>query len=199
MSADNKLLDEITIGKNVGHSVYNLAWQPQKQKFYLITGQYAFPDYSYSWLQQPLLQLEGRDVQEVKQFFGNEKQTALRSEPGQPFTTVMPNGTSRNIDISELLRQFNYLSFEEVASAQNFDETLYPESKEIQLATFDGMVVNITLLRHQEKYWLKLNLSSTRLPTTQVSDYIEGNAFLYDGWFFKINSDTGRIMFNYMF
>lgn len=194
-SKNNKVLDEIMIGAKEERNVYHMALTTTGQEnLYLITGKYFIPQYEYSWLQQPLLQLENKQIQSI----ATDAKKITRDNPQLPYITYLPNKTFKTFDATLLERELNNLGFTKVLSAQNFDESIYPESKNYKITTFDGLIVDLTILSDGSDYWVKINLLSTNLPTAETNDYIEDNGFLYDGWYFRLNPDTGRIMFNFI-
>lgn len=194
-SKDNKILDEIMIGEKNDRNVYHMALPTIGSKnLYLITGKYFIPQNDYSWLQQPLLQIENKQIQYIE----SDNKKIIRDNPQLPFITILANKTTKEFNATLLESELKYIGFTKVVSAQNFDETLYPESKTYKITTFEGLVINLTILSNGKDYWSKINLSSTNLPTSEINDYIEDNSFLYDDWYFKLNNDTGRIMFNFI-
>lgn len=194
-SKDNKVLDEIVIGSKDERNVYYMALPTtNSDNLYLITGKYFLPQNDYSWLQQPIIELEDRQIQSIQ----TDNKKISRDNPQLPYVTFLPNKTFKEFNATLLERELKYVSFTKVISAQNFDETLYPETKDYKITTFDGLIITLTILSNNIDYWAKINLSSTNLPTTETNDYIENNNFLYDGWYFKLNTDTGRIIFNFI-
>lgn len=197
-SKDNKILDEMMIGAKEERNVYNMAIPiTNPENLYLITGKYFLPQNDYAWLQQPLLQLEDKQIQSIETDFSDTNKKIIRDNPLLPFINFLPNKISKEVDATSLERELKYIGFTKVISAQNFDETLFSENKKYKITTFEGLVINLTILSNNTDYWAKINLSSTNLPTMEVNDYIEDNSFLYDGWYFKLNSNTGRIIFNF--
>ena len=151
-----------------------------------------FPETLSSWLQQPLVSIEERNIQ---QFSLNQIQYS-RKDKSQAFTTSSPNKLSA-VKITQILQKFKYLSYEEVVSAQNFDDTLYPHRAEIVLTDFSGLVRHLEILTDNSTYWLKQTFSTTPLPTRETNDYIKNNSFLYDGWYFKVSPQEGKRLYTY--
>ncbi len=196
---DNSLLNSILIGNKEDRSVYYMgADASTPENVFLITGNYHFPEKVYTWLQQPILQLSPSQIKKIE-IINSEKNFVLnRNNENLPFTITLENKTVKNVNADLLLQGLNYLDAEKVISAQNFDNTLYSMQKTYKITTFDGLIVNLHLLHSGNDYWAEIKLSATNLPTSEISDYIENNTFLYDGWYFKIPANTGRLLFNYM-
>ena len=170
-----------------------LAKIPAVEGVFTISGKYAFPDKLSDWTQQPLLSLEKRDIQSIS--VGNKK--AFRNEPVQPFVISQKDRPSKVIGLENIERHIIYLPYIQVMSAQNFDDTRYPDCRNLSLALFSGLVYNLRICTDNQDYWAKLTLSTTTLPTSETNDYIRYNAFLYDGWFFKLPESTGRLLYQY--
>ncbi len=199
LTKDNQLLNSVLIGNMEDRGVYYIgADASTPEKLFLITGNYYFPENIYSWLQQPILQLSPTQIKQIEVIDAEKTFTLKRNNENQPFYTLLENKTLKNVNTELLLQSLNYVSAEKVISAQNFDNTLYPLQKTYKITTFDGLIVNLHLLQAENDYWAEIKLSSNNLPTSEISDYIENNTFLYDGWYFKIPFDTGRQLFNYM-
>ena len=84
-------------------------------------------------------------------------------------------------------------------SPEKFDESQYPYVEKIQISTFDGLVVDLSVYSNYEEYWLKIDISTTRLPSYKIKDYVETNSFLFKNWWFKLPQDEGKILFIFKF
>lgn len=185
--------NQLILGKRDNDNLVQFARIPSLPDIFTITGQFTLPEELSSWTQQPLLALETKDLQALK--IGDAK--VSRSDTTRPFIIFQNQHPVKLINLESLQRQIIYLNYEKVMSAQNFDDTLYPKHRHLELTTFNGLVYNLDILTDTQEYWLKLTLSTTALPTTETNDYIKNNAFLYDGWFFKLPDNTGRILYQY--
>lgn len=185
--------NHVIIGKKNSDDITRYMRIPSLPDIFTVSGQFALPDNLASWLQQPLLSLEAKDLQALK--VGDI--AVSRKEPIQPFIVFANKHPVRLAKLDQLQRQIVYLNFDSVISAQNFDDTRYPNRRNLQFTTFAGLVYQLNLFSDNQEYWLKLTLSTTALPTTETNDYIKNNAFLYDGWFFKLPESTGRVLYQY--
>ncbi len=150
---------------------------------YVIENKINFPTDIALWLQQPLLNLQPDMIKNIR----INSETFTRENKNDVYLTQ--NNLPYNAN--KITKPLELLLFTKVLSAQNFDDAKYPEQKEIELTTFDGLVINLTLYKGENDYWLKQKISTTTLPTTAVSDYVKNNAFLYDYWYFKLSQSTG--------
>lgn len=186
-----EILNSILIGGKTSKGLYRFAKVDTEPGIFLITGKFTLPKKLTSWLQQPLLSLT---PSEISAFTAGET-TAVRSDVVLPFKI---SGTEQNVDVNRFLNTLNYVSIDSVLRDKNFDKSLWSVTKKINIVTFDGMVVDLEIFTNQEEteYWTSVKFSTTTLPTTPINDYINNNAFLFDGWYFKLAPSTGRILFN---
>ena len=155
-----------------------------RKGFYTIENELVFPEKIILWLQQPLLSLNKTGIKSIT----INGQTAERKITENIYKT----NNQDTYKTDRLLKMVEFLLFEKVLSAQNFDEKLYQDKKTIELKTFDGMIVNLTLYKKDNDYWLKQKISTTSLPTANINDYVKNNAFLYDYWYFKLPRTVGQ-------
>jgi hypothetical protein len=186
-------LNHLILGKAGAENQTRFARIPSLPDIFTVSGQYTLPTELSSWIQQPLMSLELKDLQAVQ--IDGEK--VSRKAPAQAFIIFENNHPQKLVRLEVLERQLSYLGSEAVMSAQNFDDTRYPRRRQMAFTTFDGLIYNLELYADNQDYWAKLTLSATPLPTTETNDYIRNSAFLYDGWFFKLSAETGRTLFQY--
>lgn len=187
-------MESIIIGKETANGLYHFARPLDKEEIWLIDGSYILPDDNYSWLMQPILDYPAEIIEKVVISENNQiTLSASRSRSNYPFFTP----EQKTVPLDALLERFNFFITEKVLSAQNFDETLFPRHRRIELTTFSGMVTVVDLYYDSNDYWVKISLSTTTLPTASVNAYIRDNNFLYDGWFFKIPASNGKVLANF--
>lgn len=185
-----RILDSVRIGKAAAENLYHFAQTDGENDIFLVTGVFNFPQTIASWLQQPLLSIPPTDIRSLK--IG--EQTAVRSNLIVPFK-IKENG--KNTDVERFLTAFGFVAAYDVRRSADFDPSQYAEPKLITVSTFDGLVATLEIYNRENKeYWTSLKISTTTLPTTAVSDYIKSSAFLYEDWYFKLDPDIGRILFN---
>lgn len=185
-------IEHIIFGSHSSDKEATFLKRPTEDAIYTVNKYINFPETLSSWLQQPLVSIEERNIQ---QFSLNQIQYS-RKDKSQAFTTSSPNKLSA-VKITQILQKFKYLSYEEVVSAQNFDDTLYPHRAEIVLTDFSGLVRHLEILTDNSTYWLRQTFSTTPLPTRETNDYIKNNSFLYDGWYFKVSPQEGKRLYTY--
>lgn len=190
--AQGRVVEHILLGASTPDKEGTFAMRPTDTSIYTLNQYINFPKQLFSWVQQPITSIEENNIQQLKL---NNKQYR-RKDKGYPFQTQQGKDLAPS-DFAQILQIFQYLPFEKVISAQNFDDTLYPNRAYISLTEFDGLVRNIEILTDNNVYWLKQTFSTTPLPTRQTNDYIKNNSFLYDGWYFQISPIEGKRLFTY--
>ena len=190
---DNKELNRMLIYKRIGNEDNWLVRIPSEEKNFIISGHYSFPEDIQSWVQQPLMSMTINELQSLK----IDDLKVSRNGAGSSFTSPENKRLINESKLKTIISELGYLYFDDVLSAQNFDDTKYPYHRSFEFADFSGLVYHLNLYTDGYEYWAKLNLLTTSLPTITANDYIKHNAFLFDGWFFKLSTTTGRLLFQY--
>lgn len=190
---NGKLLDSIIIGNKTENRMSSFVRRSDREEIWRTDKAFDIPDEQYSWLLQPLLAYQPEIFESIEIINDTESKSIYRTDTVYPFT----DENKKEINPIALLERFRYLVAEEILSAQNFDENLFPNHKKIILTTFNGLVINIDLFNDRENFWLKISLSTALLITPTVNDYINSNAFLYENWYFKIPTSTGKVLRNF--
>ena len=183
----DNLLNSVVIGKAAEKEGYYFAKPQGKNEIWLIDGKYNLPKEFYSWIMQPVSELPPDMVEQIE----TDGKIVRRGNRIQPF--FGEKGISSSA--FGLADAAAYVTAENVLSAQNFDEAAYPKQKIIKFTTFQGLVVEYHLYSDNESYWLKITLSTTPLPKKSVNAYIRDNQIFYDGWYFKLSSSQGGLLF----
>lgn len=187
---EGKILDSVIIGTPTSNGLYRFAKFPDEDDVFLITGKYNFPKKTYSWLQQPLLSIAPNEIRALK--IGEQK--VSRQDILLPFIL---KGTTKEINISRYLNLFVYVAALDAKRQTNFTPDAWKKNSYIQITTFDGLVVDITVYGGEaDEYWANLKISANNLPKTYIKDYINDNAFLYNDWYFKLDKPTGTTLLN---
>lgn len=187
-----RVVEHILLGASTPDKEATFAMRPTDKSIYTINQYIHFPQELISWVQQPITAIEENNIQQLRLNNNQYK----RKDKGYPFQTLQGKDLTPS-DFAQILQIFQYFPFEKVISAQNFDDTLYPNRTDIKLTEFNGLIRNIEILTDNNVYWLKQTFSTTPLPTRRTNDYIKNNSFLYDGWYFQISPIEGRRLFTY--
>lgn len=190
--ADNKLLDDILIGKSADNHLYTYAWHPGSPDIWLITGQFTLPQYQYSWFQQPLFNYPSNIIKSVSSDYGNGTTMAIRLNSDTPFA----NQEMRPNELKPILAEFNYLIFENVVPSYEFAKETFPMHRRLKVTTFSGLINTLDIYSNGTQYWTEINLSASNLTTGNINAYIDDNKFLFDGWVFELAPESGEALFN---
>ncbi len=189
--AGEKLLDAYSFGNNDPYNQYRFFRPSGENKICQTETKFDFPQKFYSWLQQPLMQLLESDVREIKIIADNGKERLISRTA--EFLPLLDTDSSRSVNLQNFFDVTGFLSFTDVLSARNFSEDTALTGT-IDITLFSGLVYKMQLFRRNDSFWLKVNLSSTALPTAGIGDYIKDNAFLYDGWYFRLSTSKGKVL-----
>ena len=181
-------LNQICIGQQT-ESGLTFALLPKLKEIWLIDGNWQYPKDLYSWIMQPLLELSPTMIEKIKI---NQQQISRNNQ----FSEFSIND-SKNTSTKSFLDVFTWLPAIDVKPSFGFNPSEYKYQKEIELTSFDGLKIQISLFYNEQNYWTQISFSTTPLPTAAVNAYIKDNAFLYDGWYFKIPPSEGKIMSTY--
>ena len=186
-----ELLDSILIGKKKNNFWY--ASRVGSNQIYMISGGFALPDKLNYWLQQPLISLLPENVESMIIQSTTGQQLAYRLSEKSPFFNLKQQPTN----VIPLLDKFVLFNYQNVKQIQNTPlDSLQPE-KTIVLFPYSGLIYGIEIFKIEGEYWIRVDLSITKLPTKVASDYIKDSLFLYKGWAFKIDKKLGKYLTDY--
>lgn len=184
--ANNEQLDDITIGKEAQNPNYHFVKDNSQKNIWLADGKYELPKEFYSWIMQPISDIPPEIIEKINV----NNNIISRDNPHMPFITA----DKKIVQAGVLLDNATYIIALNVLSAQNFAPELYSEQESIYFTTFPGLVVGYHIYSDGKEYWLNMSLTTTPLPKQYVSDYIKENKIFYDGWYFKIPANQGKIL-----
>lgn len=186
-----KLLDFITIGKKKNEFRY--ASEYGKKQIYLISGNFDLPDRLYYWLQQPIVSILPDNIEKFIIQSSTGQQLAYRLSPKTPFFNLR----QKEVNVIPLLDKFVYFSYKNVKQIKNTPLDSLKPDRIIVLFPYSGLIYGFEIFKIEGEYWVKIDLSITKLPTRAASDYIKDSQFLYQGWAFKIDKNLGEYLINY--
>ena len=192
--AKDKVLDEILIGKNTTDNLYTYVRKKNDNHVWLVNNDFTLPQKLYSWFQQPLLNYAPEQIRSISTEFDGQDMKYTRTTPNNLYTDK--NGNKEALTLYTDV--FSFLTFQKVIPESEFKKEDFPLQRDIKVTLFNGLVTNINLFsNHEQKnFWARIKISSNRLPTYVVNDYIKNNSFYYEGWVFNLLPETGYILFN---
>lgn len=188
----NELIDQIIIGDRSENKLYAFAKQPDFDSIWLISNYFNLPKKRFSWFQQPLLNYTPDSIKSFKLIQNQEDASFYRTDKAKDFMTE----DNKPAHLKLFSEYFTYLIAHDVKKAQHFDLNAFPKHKKIELELFSGLITDIDIYTDDITFWIKIKIYADAITTFQIKDYIQNNEFLYDGWYFNIAEDTGRILYN---
>jgi hypothetical protein len=183
---DDKLLDSVIIGMQNQQKELFFARRNDKKEIWLVNGAFDLPDRDSSWLLKPLV---GLSKEYIAQIVVDDK-TIEREDKSQAFF----DSYGQLVNRTELFRVLSGVYAQDVMTAAQFENV---KSSVVQQRTFEvgawhGLKFVFKVYVVGADVWFNIKLSTDRLPTTKVTDYIKENAFLYDDWYFKAVSSQAN-------
>lgn len=191
--AQDTLLNEIILGGTTKDDIYSFVRHPNSNEVWMINNDFAIPQKTYSWFQQPLLNYAPNQIRMYKTQIDDQQIEYKRQRATDEFVGSM----GKNEPLHLLSDTFNYMTFTNVVKNTDFDKTQYPHQRNLQITLFNGLVTSMDIYADEglKNFWTEIKITPTRLPTMGVNDYIKNNAFLYDGWIFQLSPEIGNILY----
>lgn len=190
-TSDGKVIDSVIVGSKENNHRY--ARYSNNPTPFLVSGEYSLPNKLYSWLQQPLLQIDPPRVIAAALYNQEGEQSANRNL----YNSIFYNTKGDEVNLVELLNSLSNLIFTDVKEVNSINLDLYTLKRSALITSESGLRHQVDVFEKEGKYWITTKISSDTLPTKAVSDYIKDSTFLYQGWFFEIPIDTGKILSDY--
>ncbi len=179
---DEKILDEIIIGREADTKKYFYVMNPKNKDIWLADGNFNLPLKPEEWLLNPVLSVPKNAVESVtiaKSYVQREKQAAY-----------FFNEKGNRVFVEPLLNILYALNIVSAEKQKPEDEP----ARVIDVITFYGLEYIIKLYNKDNKIWAKIDLTTTSLPKSQVKEYINENSFLYEGWLFEIAPGQAHVL-----
>jgi hypothetical protein len=183
---DDKLLDSIVIGAQHQQKELFFARRADKKEIWLVNGAFALPFRDSSWILKPLVGLSKEYVAEIV----IDDKVVEREDKSQEFFD--PYG--QLINLTEFFRVLSGVYAQDVMTAAQFEsiKSSAVQQRLFEVGAWHGLKFVFKVYVLEDDVWFNIKLSSDRLPTTKVMDYIKDNAFLYDDWYFKAESSQAN-------
>ena len=112
---------------------------PQQEKIYHTTWQLKLPETIDSWVQQPLLSLNGTEIQKILK----NDIVISRNAEGAVFYDSRTKSPYHQFEYIQLFDIIGDLRFDQVLSSQEFDNGKYPYQQKLQIVTFGGLIAEL--------------------------------------------------------
>lgn len=181
-----KIVDSAVIAPHKEKNKYQYAILNGDNYLYQLSGKIAFSPYIAEWVKMPLLQLEDRQIKNIKsndfEVYREYASDALKS-----VTTKEPTP-----HIAKLTNDLWFLVADEIKEKNHFDLTSAQLVREYDIHLFSGIIYQLKIYSDNKDYWLNITLNKEFLVNNDAAVFIKENALLYENWFFKLSRDIGE-------
>ena len=186
----NQIVDSAIISKQNDKNKYHYALLNNDNFLYQLSTTIQLSSRINDWLQMPIINLSKSDIKQVD--FNDL--TFYRKSKNEKLMLVGTNYTKP--EIYRLLNNIRNINAEEIKHASNFKRDNHTYLNRFQLTTFDGVIYKIDLYKGDNDYWITVYLDKKQFISQTTYNRVKDNLILYNGWFFKINQDIGKILSN---
>ncbi len=187
-----ELLDFAVVAPKSEANRYHYALLNDLPYLYQIRGDFVPSNILMDWVKLPLLDIEENSIQRIdtnnfqvyRRFFGDELKLSETDEP--------------SYYISQLTDNFQKLYAEEIKHITNFNLNDVQKVKHYDIALLNGLTYEIDVYSDETNYWLNIRLNKALIADDFASKTLEESRILYEGWFFKIDSNKGHIISNFV-
>lgn len=180
------ILDLATIAPKDKNNKYHYAKLNQTGFVYQLEGDFSLSPILADWLQMPILHIAYNQIKRIK----TDNFDVYRRFKAEELKDVQSGR-----EVPQMQRFANYLWYlgaNEVRHATHFKKQDFELKKTIELTTLNGVIYHISLFHNGNDYWLNIKLGREKLISGDAPFILKENKTLYEGWFFKINPDTGE-------
>ena len=189
---DGKVIDNAKIFSKNDNNKFYYALLNDTDYLYQLNGNFEFSSLVMDWVQMPLLALAEKNIKRIQ----TDDFNVFRRFQSEELKTV---DTHINVpQIQNLLQNLWYLTAEEIKTGNHFEKDKFPHSKKYEITMLNGIIYTLNVFYDDNEYWVSLKLDKEKIASIEAKRIIEENNMLYDGWFFKINNETGAAIVNFI-
>ncbi len=189
---NDKILDDIIVGQKQNN--YYLVKEKNSQSIFLVTGDFTLSTKLSNWLQQPLFSLMKKNIKSIILQSNTGQQIVFQPDNEREFYTPQ----QKMVDIENLVEVFADFRYLNVKKEENTPTKDTKAEKIIVLYTDTGIIYKIDVFNIEDNYWIKPQMEISKLPLTAGYNYYQDSKMLYNGWIFKIDSDLGKFLSEYI-
>jgi hypothetical protein len=188
LDAKGDIIESVIIYPREKNNTYAYATRNDDGLLYQIKGNFAFSPNFMDWVKMPILQLNYDDLKRIKSA-NFQVYRRFRGDEFKNVETDTPISFMRGLTVN-----LWYLMADDIKQEKHFDKTAFPEKTTLELTTLDGVVYILTFYHNDNEYWLNISFETELFAKNTAKTLLEENRLLYDGWFFKINPDKGKLI-----
>lgn len=182
------LVDEMIVGTADKSGNYFFARHPNENAVWLIDGDFKLPIISEQWILRPILSIPENSIEQIT----IDGKTIAREKGLERFE----DSRGMKVDAQALMTVLKGLFADDALNKESFEKTKTDgkTKHQIEITTFFGLKFDCTVYETPSEMWIKINLTTTPLPKSVVSDYIKETRFLYDEWYFSVSPSQQKIL-----
>ncbi len=155
---------------------------------YQLNGDFSLSSNVADWLQMPLFSWDNNNIKRIKaDNFEVYRRTSSADFRMSGSNMICPQ-------IANLISNFCYLIAEDIRHATHFELSRYQKMGYFEIFLFGGLLYKINLYQGEDGYWIRVRMDKGGLINQPSLNILKENSILYDGWYFKINTDKGKLI-----
>lgn len=187
------VIDEVSIAPRDEKNKYHYAKLNNNNLLYQITENLFLSSLFMDWVQTPLVSFTFNEVKSIK--YGDY--IAYRRFSNEELKSITDN--KENPYLRGFISNLWNLTAEKILYKSEFDKDKYKKIMSFAVTTFDNVIFNFDIYSDQKEFFISINPVADMLITHFAQKQLNESLVLYDGWFFKINSDIGTSITKFVF
>lgn len=182
---ENQLLDALVFAPVVDVDNQRYARLENRPFVYTINATERFSGNAESWLPYPLLSITQNIVEEFE--WNGEVYN-------RHYFEKLLQHSAKGRAIMQILQFIEYYG---LTTAKDFVHA-YPmaRARKAKVVTIAGLVYNLYFYRVEGDYWIRIKLTSTKVPHKEVPAFIRNNSKYFDKWIFRLTEEQGRLLYD---
>lgn len=186
------VIDEAKILSKQDNNKFYYALLNDNNFLYQLNGDFELSSLVMDWIQMPLLTLHENNIKRIQ----TDNFNVFRRFKNDELKTVETHLSVPQIQ--NLLQNLWYLTAIEIRHAVHFKQDAFPNTKKYEITLLNGIIYVINIFYNDNEYWVSLKLDKEKIASLEARRIIEENNMLYDGWFFKIDEQTGKAIVDFV-
>ncbi len=184
---DGTMFNQIIIGKKEKNNICYARLPQSAKHIYRISDCNLFSAQTADWMPYPLLTIPYYLLERIKT-------TEIELYHDEIIDKIMHSKNMRLFVLAISNLDYQGIIFKEELIT---DESLNPESRQIEVEMADGLVYILTIYEIDDSYWLDLALKVGNIAHKSVPEFIEKNRKYFDKWLFQLSDKQGKLLFNF--
>lgn len=187
-----KILDAVIISPKNENNIYYYASSPDYSYLYQLNGKIAFSPILMDWVQMPFFQLNYNEIQSIE----SDDFTVYRHFAGDELKS---SDTQKSVNpIRRLINNLHFLNATAINHAIHFDLNTFTLKKHYDITLLNGLIYGINIYYGNDEYWVNIQPDVLPLHSKELENQLERLQLLNEGWFFRIDTDKGQIISDFI-